>query len=76
VLQSDYHYVGYALYLALLGGAVLGLAAGAIAPAGRIPSLAQVVPRVQRRLIAASSALWALLAAIVAWLILATDFKP
>ena len=76
VLQRDYHYVGYALYLALLGGAVLGLGAGAIAPAARIPSLAQVVPRVQRRLIAVSSALWALLAAIVAWLILATDFKP
>ena len=76
VLQGDYHHVGYALYLALLGGAVLGVAAGAIAPAGRIPSLAQVVPRVQRRLVAASTALWALLAAIVAWLILGTDFRP
>jgi hypothetical protein len=76
VLQRDYGYVGYALYLTLLGGAVLGLGAGAIAPAARIPSLAQVVPRVQRRLIAFSSALWALLAAIVAWLILGTDFRP
>lgn len=76
VLQRDYGYVGYALYLALLGGAVLGTAAGVIAPAARIPSLSQVVPRVQRRLIAVSTALWVLLAAIVAWLILATDFRP
>jgi hypothetical protein len=76
VLQRDYGYVGYALYLAPLGGAVLGIAAGAIAPAARIASLSQVVPRGQRRLLAISSALWALLAAIVAWLILATDFKP
>jgi hypothetical protein len=76
VLQRDYHYIGYALYLALLGGTVLGIAVGVIAPAAGILSLSRVVPRVQRRLIAVSSALWALLAAIVAWLILATDFKP
>jgi hypothetical protein len=76
VLQGDYHHVGYAIYLALLGGAVLGVAAGVIAPAAGIPSLAQVVPGVQRRLVAAATALWALLAAIVAWLILGTDFRP
>ncbi|HEY6001172.1 MAG TPA: hypothetical protein VI078_17950, partial [bacterium] len=76
VLQSDYHYVGYALYLALLGGGVTGIAAGAIAPAGRIPSLAAVVPRAQRRLVAVSVGFWALLAAIVAWLLLRTDFRP
>ncbi len=76
VLQREYGYVGYALYLALLGGAVLGLAAGAIAPAGRIPSLAAAVPCVQRRLVAVSCALWALLAAIVALRMLTTDFRP
>ena len=76
VLQRDYGYVGYALYLALLGGSVLGLGAGAIAPAAGIPSLETTVPRLQRRLIAVSCALWGLLAAIVAWTILATDFRP
>jgi hypothetical protein len=68
--------VGYALYLALLGGGVLGLGTGAIAPAARIPSLAATVPRFQRRLVAVACALWALLAAIVAWSTLVTDFKP
>jgi len=76
VLQRDYGYIGYGLYLTILGGAVLGLGAGAIAPAAGIPSLAKAVPRMQRRLVAVSSALWALLAAIVAWTILATDFHP
>ena len=76
MLQRDYGYVGYALYLTLLGGAVFGLGAGAIAPAARIPSLKAAVPRLQRRLVAVSCALWALLAAIVAWTILATDFHP
>lgn len=76
VLQGDYGYVGYALYLTLLGGTVLGLGAGALAPAASIPSLAAAVPRLQRRLVAISCALWALLAALVAWTILATDFRP
>jgi hypothetical protein len=76
VLQRDYGYVGYAIYLALLGGAVLGVGAGAIAPAARLPSLAGQVPRVQRRLVGAACALWALLAALVAWRMLSTDFRP
>lgn len=76
VLQRDYGYVGYALYLTLLGGAVLGMATGAVAPASGIPSLATQVPRVQRRLVLAACALFSLLAALVAWIVLATDFTP
>jgi hypothetical protein len=74
MLQRDYRYVGYAIYLALLGGAVLGIGAGVLAPAARLPSLAPVVPRVQQRLVLAASVLWALLAALVGWIILSTDF--
>ncbi len=76
LLQREYGYLGYALYLAPLGGGVLAFGAGAIAPAAGIPSLARVVPRVQRLLVAASCALWSLLAVLVAWVILATDFTP
>lgn len=76
VLQRDYGHIGYALYSTLLGGAVLGLGAGAITPAAGIPSLATVVPRLQRLLVAVSCALWTLLAAIVGWTIIATDFHP
>jgi hypothetical protein len=76
ILQRDYGYVGYPIALALLGAATLGLGAGALAPAARIPSLAADLPRVQRRLVAASCGLWALLAAIVAARMLLTDFRP
>lgn len=76
VLQRDYGYVGYALYLTLLGGGVLGIATGVIAPAARIPSLAAEIPRVQRRLALAACASFALLAALVAWIVLRTDFTP
>lgn len=76
ILQREYGYVGYPLYLALLGGAVLGLGAGVIAPAAAIPSLATAVPRLQRRLVAASCALWTLFGAIVALRLLLTDFRP
>ncbi len=55
---------------------MLGLGAGAIAAAGRIPSLAATVPRVQRRLVAVACALWALLAVLVALRMLTTDFRP
>ncbi len=44
--------------------------------AGRIRLDGRAIPRLQRRLVAAPCVLWVLLAAIVAWKILATDFHP
>jgi hypothetical protein len=50
ILQPEYGYVGYALYLALLVGAVCGLGTGIIMPFRRIESLHNVIPRIQKRL--------------------------
>ena len=50
ILQREYGYVGYALYLTLLGGAVSGLGLGVIMPFKKIRSLADILPPVQRRL--------------------------
>lgn len=50
ILQPEYGYVGYPLYLALLGGGVCGLGVGTLQPCRRIPSLAAIVPPLQRRL--------------------------
>ena len=55
ILQQGYNFIGYPLYLAMLGGGVCGLGVGALQPFRRIPSLAAVIPSVQHRL-----ALWAL----------------
>lgn len=54
VLHSEYHYVGYLLYVSFLGGAVTGLGVGALAPFTKVPSLAETLPRIQRRLAMAS----------------------
>lgn len=64
LLQSGYHHVGWAIWAALLGGALAGMAAGAVAPFGRIESLAGVVPRFQRRLGVAAALLLGALVAI------------
>jgi len=50
ILQPEYGYVGYALYLALLAGTVCGMGTGIIMPFRGIESLHNVIPRIQKRL--------------------------
>jgi hypothetical protein len=50
ILQKEYGFVGYPLYLALLGGAVPGLGVTAVLRCNGIKSLAEVVPAIQRGL--------------------------
>lgn len=48
ILQSGYHYIGYPLYAGLFGFAVVGLGIGVLDRFGNVPSLAAVVPAMQR----------------------------
>ena len=50
ILQKEYGYIGYPLYLALMAGAVSGLGVGFTLPFRQIASLRQVLPPFQRRL--------------------------
>lgn len=50
LLQREYGYVGYAIYFTLLGGAVGGLGGAVVMPFRGVGSLAEAVPRIQRRL--------------------------
>jgi hypothetical protein len=50
ILQREYGYAGYALYITLLGGAISGLGVGAIMPFRGIQSLSKTVPAVQKKL--------------------------
>ena len=50
ILHEEYGFVGYALYLTLLTGAVSGLGVGATAAFQNIESLKDVLPGIQRRL--------------------------
>jgi hypothetical protein len=56
ILQRGYNFIGYPLYLAILGGGLCGMGVGVLQPFRRVPSLVTVIPPVQRRL-----AFWALL---------------
>jgi hypothetical protein len=50
ILQSDYVYVGYGFYLALLVGTVCGMGTGVIMPFHKIESLQSAIPPMQKRL--------------------------
>jgi hypothetical protein len=50
ILQKEYGFVGYPLYLALMIGTVAGLGVGATLPFRRVASLKEVLPAFQRRL--------------------------
>lgn len=67
VLQAGYGRVGYPLYLFLLAGCVPVLGVGALMPFRRVPSLAAVVPAMQRRLTAAALLGYGGFAALAAW---------
>jgi hypothetical protein len=66
LLQREYGYIGYPLYLSLLGGAIFGMGVGVLAPYRRIESLSQVIPLVERRLALASFILLTVFSIIVA----------
>lgn len=56
ILQQGYNFIGYPLYLAVLGGGLCGTGVGVLQPFRPVPSLVPIIPPVQRRL-----ALWSLL---------------
>ncbi len=75
VLQKEYGYVGYPLYITMLGGAVTGMGVGLIMPFRKIRSLSGTVPAIQRRLALASVVFYLVFTAIVTYRILTTTFK-
>lgn len=75
ILQKEYHYVGYALYATLLGGAVSGLGVGALMLFSGCESLCGIIPKVRRRLTAITLALYLLFTLLVSWRMLSTSFR-
>lgn len=50
ILQKEYGYIGYPIYIAFLGGGILGVGAGILTPFRSIHSLKPVLSSIQRRL--------------------------
>lgn len=75
ILQAEYYYVGYPLYLTLLCGAVAGTGVGILLPFGRIDSLRDTIPLIQKRLTLIAVLSYLLFTGIATWAILFTDFR-
>jgi hypothetical protein len=74
ILQREYSYVGYPLYIALLGGGVSGMGVGLLMPFRKIRSLSEALPALQKRLALVSSILFAIFAVMVTLRMVFTDF--
>lgn len=75
LLQPDYHYIGYPLYLALFCGGITGSGVGLIDRYRDVPSLRAAVPRLQKRLCLWSMAGYIGFAVIAAYPMIFSDFK-
>jgi hypothetical protein len=65
LLQKEYGYVGYPLYMTLLIGAVSGMGVGILTPFKRRKSLINIIPAFQKKLALVSFVCYALFAMIV-----------
>ncbi len=74
ILQREYHYVGYLIYVTLLGGGISGAGAWALMSFRSVPSLKAVVPRIQKRLAWAGLVFYAVLSGVVILKMIFSDF--
>jgi hypothetical protein len=75
ILQREYGYLGYPMYLSLLAAAVCGTGAGAIARFRAIESLAGVLPPMQRRLTMTSLLCFGIFLAISVWAMVTSNLR-
>jgi hypothetical protein len=74
MLQREYGYVGYPIYIALLGSGITGIGVGILMPFRSAPSLVQVVHSFQRRLTLAALLFIITFTAVVAARMIFTSF--
>jgi len=75
ILQKEYYFVGYPLYLALLAAAVCGIGGGILQPFSRIESLAETLPAFQKKLALTAVIATLLFALISTGFILFSSFR-
>ena len=74
ILQREYGYVGYPLYIFLLGAGITGIGVGVLTPFRAVQSLAGIIPSFQKRLVLISLVLFILFTLIVTYRMAFTDF--
>jgi hypothetical protein len=67
ILQKEYGYVGYPIYMTLFGGTISGMGVGVLMPFRNIKSLSEIVPSIQKKLTAVSMILLIIFTAIATY---------
>jgi hypothetical protein len=74
LLQKEYGFIGYPLYLSLFSATILGVGVGILMPFIKIESLSKTIPSIQKRIALAAVVLFILFVLIVIWKMISTDF--
>jgi hypothetical protein len=75
ILQKEYCYIGYGLYLLLLVGGLAGMGVGLLMPFRRTPSLKATLPAIQKHLALTSIICYLLFTAIATYQIIFSNLK-
>jgi hypothetical protein len=75
ILQKEYCYAGYLLYVTLLGGVVGGVSTGALLPARNVLSLREILPGIERRLTFITVFFYLIFTIIVSCTMIFTHFR-
>ena len=75
ILQREYHYIGYPLYITLFAGAVMGMGVGIIDHFKKKASLRSVVPALQKKLCLVSMGGFVVFTLICLYPMLFSDFR-
>jgi hypothetical protein len=75
ILQKEYHFVGYPLYLTLLAGGVMGASVGILDRLKGPDSLREIIPSAQRKLCMGSLICFALFMALAVYPMVSSSFK-
>jgi len=75
ILQGEYYYIGYILYVTLLVGVLGGTGVGILLPFGGRDSLKRIIPGIMKRLTMMSIISYLLFAVIVTFAMVRTDFR-
>ncbi len=75
ILQKEYHFVGYPLYIAILVAGVSGLGVGMLLPFRAVASLRGMIPRLTKRLTLAALIAIVVSTAVATWPVLFTSFS-
>ncbi len=75
LLQSNYHYIGYAFYISSLTGGIMGISVGMLNRYVAIPSLRDKIPRVQKKLCLGSMISYLIFSASAVYPMIFSDFQ-